>query len=421
MIRISTSTIFDTNVSAMNQQQASLLHTQMEVSSGKRIMTPADDPAGAAQAIEVTQSDATNTQFATNRNAATASLSLSEGVLQSVTTLIQNVQTTAVSAGNGSLNNSDRQTMATNLQQQLDQLIGLANSKDGSGNYLFAGSQGNTQPFVMTASGVQYQGDTGQHLIQVASSRQMVVNANGSDLFMSVKDGNGAFVTSANSNNTGSGVISQGNLAVPPPTPAQQGNTYQLAFTVTTSGTPPTPQTTYTVTGTDASGAPLPATSLPAANQSYTSGQSISFNGLQFDIQGTPASGDTFTVAPSTTTSLFKTIQNLISTLNTPIPPGNAAASAAFTQQLDTAMNGLDQGLNKVLTGRAAIGSNLSELTTLQSTGSALGLQYQTTLSQLQNVDFNQAISQLSQQQLGLQAAMQSFKTVSSLSLFNYM
>lgn len=84
-------------------------------------------------------------------------------------------------------------------------------------------------------------------------------------------------------------------------------------------------------------------------------------------------------------------------------------------------MNGLDQGLNKVLTGRATIGSNLSELDTLQSTGDALGLQYQTTLSQLQNVDFNKAISQLSQQQLGLQAAMQSFKTVSSLSLFNYM
>jgi flagellar hook-associated protein 3 FlgL len=415
MLRISTSTIFDTNVSAMNQQQASLLHTQLEVSSGKRIMTPADDPAGAAQAIEVSQSDATNTQFATNRNAATASLSMSEGVLQSVTTLIQNIQTTAVSAGNGTLNNTDRQTMATSLQGQLDQLIGLANSKDGSGNYLFAGSQGGTQPFVTTSAGVQYQGDAGQHLIQVASSRQMVANANGSDLFMNVKNGNGTFVTSASTSNTGSGIISQGNLAAPPPTAAQQGNTYQLTFKITNG------VSAYTVTGTNASGVPLPAASLPAPNQPYTSGQSISFNGLQFDIQGTPASGDTFTVAPSSNTSLFKTIQNLISTLNTPIPPGNAAASAAFTQQLDAAMNGLDQGLNKVLTGRAAIGSNLSELDTLQSTGNALGLQYQTTLSQLQNVDFNQAISQLSQQQLGLQAAMQSFKTVSSLSLFNYM
>lgn len=415
MLRISTSTIFDTNISSMNQQQASLLHTQLQISSGKRVMTPADDPAAAAQAIEVSQSDATNTQFTSNRDAAKASLSLSEGVLQSVTTLIQNIQTTAVSAGNGSLNNSDRQTMATSLQGQLEQLIGLANSKDGSGNYLFSGSQGGTQPFVTTSSGVQYQGDTGQHLIQVASTRQMVANANGSDLFMSVRNGNGSFVTSAGASNTGSGIISQGNLAAPPPTAAQQGNTYQLTFTVTGG------VTTYTVTGTDASGNALPAASLPTPNQPYTSGQSISFNGLQFDIQGTPAGGDTFTVAPSTNVSLFQTIQSLITTLNTPIPPGNATSSTAFTQQLDTALNGLDQGLNKVLTGRAAIGSNLSELDTLQSTGDALGLQYKSTLSQLQDLDYNNAISQLSQQQLGLQAAMQSFKTVSSLSLFNYL
>ncbi|MDE2355107.1 MAG: flagellar hook-associated protein 3, partial [Betaproteobacteria bacterium] len=70
MIRISTSSIFDANVSAMNQQQADMLHTQLQVSSGKRIMTPADDPAGAAQVIDLTQTSGMNTQYTTNRNAA---------------------------------------------------------------------------------------------------------------------------------------------------------------------------------------------------------------------------------------------------------------------------------------------------------------------------------------------------------------
>ncbi len=414
MMRISTSTIYDSNINSMNQQQSTLLHTQLQVSSGLRVMTPADDPAAAAQIIEVSQSNAANTQYTANRNAATTSLSMSEGILQSVTTLIQNVQTTAVSAGNGTLNNSDRQTLATNLQGQLNQLIGLANSQDGTGNYLFSGLQGNTQPFVTTASGVQYQGDNGQHLIQVSGSQQMAVNATGADLFMNVKNGNGSFVTAASSTNSGSGIISQGNLDTPPPTAAQQGNSYPLTFNVTGGAT------TYTVTGTDPSGAALPAASLPS-NQPYTSGQSISFNGLQFNIQGTPASGDTFTVAPSSNVSLFQTIQNLITTLNTPIVAGNPASSAAFTQQLNLAAGNLNQGLNQVLTVRAAIGSNLNTITALQSNGDALGLQYQTTLSQLRDLDYSKALSQLSQQQLGLQAAMQSFKTVSSLSLFNYM
>ncbi len=415
MMRISTSTIYDSNISSMNQQQSNLLHTQLQVSSGLRVMTPADDPAAAAQVIEVSQSNAANTQYATNRNAATTSLSMSEGILQSVTTLIQNIQTTAVNAGNGTLNNSDRQTLATNLQGQLNQLIGLANSQDGTGNYLFSGLQGKTQPFVTTASGIQYQGDSGQHRIQVSGSQQMAVNVTGADLFMKVKNGNGSFVTAASSSNSGSGIISQGNLGTPPPTAAQQGNSYTLTFNVSGAGA-----TTYTVTGTDPSGAALPASSLPA-NQPYTSGQTISFNGLQFNIQGTPASGDTFTVAPSSNVSLFQTIQNLITILNTPLVPGNTASSAAFTQQLNQAEGNLNQGLNQVLTVRAAIGSNLNTITALQSSGSALGLQYQTTLSQLQDLDYSKALSQLSQQQLGLQAAMQSFKTVSSLSLFNYM
>ncbi len=99
MMRISTNTIYDSNISSMNQQQTNLLHTQLQVSSGLRVMTPADDPAAAAQVIEVSQSNAANTQYATNRNAATTSLSMSEGILQSVTTLIQNIQTTAVNAG----------------------------------------------------------------------------------------------------------------------------------------------------------------------------------------------------------------------------------------------------------------------------------------------------------------------------------
>ncbi|MDE2621567.1 MAG: flagellar hook-associated protein FlgL [Betaproteobacteria bacterium] len=418
-MRISTSSIFDTNVSAMNQQQADMLHTQLQVSSGKRIMTPADDPAGAAQVIDLTQTSGMNTQYTTNRNAANTSLTLTESTLQSVTTLIQNMQTTAVSAGNAALSNSDRQTMATTLQGDLNQLIGLANSTDANGNYLFSGSQGNVKPFVTTASGVQYQGDTGQRLIQVASNLNMVSNANGAELFMENKNGNGSFVTSASSSNSGSGIISQGNVTSPPPTTLQQGNTYTVTFTVGTGGA-----TTYTITGTDASGAALPTAAQTAtlpANQSYTSGQTISFNGIEFSIQGTPASGDTFTVQPSTNVSVFQTVQNLINTLNTAQPPGNTTASATYSQQLDQAMGNLNQSLNSVLTVRARVGSNLSQITSLQSTGDTLNLQYQSAISQLQDLDYTKAVSQLTQQQIGLQAAMQSFKIVSGLSLFNYL
>ncbi len=415
MLRISTNTIYDTNTNSMNQLQSNLLNTQLHVSSGLSVMTPSDNPAAAAQVINVTQSNGVNSQYATNLNAANTSLTTSESVLQNVTTLIQNVQSEVVSAGNAALNNSDRQSMATNLQSQLSQLISLANSQDGNGNYMFSGTSGNTQPFAITPTGVQYQGNDQQQFIQVASNQQMPVNATGSQLFMQVKNGNGYFVTSAGSANTGSGVISSGNLGTPPPTASQASNSYTITFSSSASGL------TYTVTGTDATGTALPATSLPPANQPFVTGQTISFNGIQFNIQGTPASGDTFSVAPSTNVSIFQTMQNLINALNTPVTPGDTASSTALNQTIGTSLGNLNQALNQVINARATIGSNLSSITTLQAMNSSLGVQYQSTIAQLQDLNYTQAITQLTQQQQSLQAAMKSFQMVSGLSLFNYM
>jgi flagellar hook-associated protein 3 FlgL len=417
-MRISTSTIYDQNVGTMDQLQASLLHTQQQISTGKRILTPADDPAAASQVIQVNQSIALNTQLSsTNAGTAQTTLSLAQSTLQSVTTLLQNVQSTAVSAGNASLTNADRQNLAASLQTQLDQLAALANSTDGAGNYLFSGFQ-NTQPFSESASGTQYLGDNGQRMVQVSPSSQMAVTDNGANIFMRIKNGNGDFATSASSSNSGTGIISQGSLAAPPPSAQQMGNTYQITFSVAGG------VTTYTVTGTDASGNALPNAGQPGALPTavpYVSGQNISFNGLQFNIQGAPADGDVFTVKPSTNVSVFKTLSDLISALQTPIPSGSASASAAFNQSLNSSLNDLGQAIDHMLGIQASMGTNLNELTTLQAQGTQIGTEYQQTLSQLQDTNMTQAASELAQQQTSLQAAQQSFVKVAGLSLFNYL
>lgn len=411
-MRISTSTLFDVNVAGLNQQQSTLLHTQQQISTGRRILTPADDPAAAARALQVTQADATNTQYIANIGTTQDSVTLSESTLQGVTTLIQNMQTTAVSAGNPVMTNADRQSLAANLQNNLDQLVTMANAKDAVGNYLFSGFKGSTQPFVNTPAGVQYVGDDGQRLIQVSANRQLAASDSGADIFMRIKNGNGTFVTAPNPANTGSGIISSGTQAVPPPTAAQLGNTYTISFSVAAG------VTTYTVTGTDALGAPVAG--LPAA-QPYVSGQAISFNGIQFNISGAPANADQFTVKPSTNESVFTTIQNLINTLNAPTIPGNAAGQAQLTAGINHALDGLNNSLNSVLTIRASLGSRLNELDALKTTGSDLGNQYKQTLSALQDVDYNKAITDLTQQQTMLTAAQKSFLQVQNLSMFNYM
>jgi len=419
-MRISSNTMYDTSVASMNTQQARLLQTQQQITSGRRILTAADDPVAAARALDITQSDAMNTQYASNRDAARHSLSLTETNLQGVTSLLQDVKTAVVNAGNGAFTISDRRSIATELNGRLQELTGLANSTDGIGNYLFSGFQTRTQPFANTPGGVAYFGDDGQRLVQASAARQLSSTNTGAEVFMRIKDGNGTFTTGAAATNTGTGVISIGSLGNPPPTAAQAGNSYQLAFTVT--ATPGLPDVvTYTVTGTNAAGPIPPANILlpdgvtPVPNPStYVSGQAISFNGIQFDIQGVPKTGDTFTVAPSANESIFKTISDLVNLLNV------EQAGGKLSNGIVRGLNNLDNALNNVLTTRASVGVRLNELDALQNEGDNLGLQFKQSLSLLQDVDYNKAISDLTMQNTALQAAQQTFSKVSGLSLFKY-
>ncbi|OGT04036.1 MAG: flagellar hook-associated protein 3 [Gallionellales bacterium RBG_16_57_15] len=494
-MRISSNTIFDSNVAALNQQQARLLQTQQQIASGRRILAASDDPVAATRILDITQSDAINTQYAINRREARHTLSLAESTLQSVTSLIHDVRTATVNAGNGSLNNSDRKTIASDFTGRLQELIGLANSTDGAGNYLFAGFQSRTLPFAGTAAGVGYFGDDGQRLVQVSASRQIDSTNSGADVFMRVKNGNGTFIAQAASTNTGSGIVSSGSVSNPAlltgdsytlafagptaqaagantgngvistPTvvaPASvTGNDYSIAFSVVLGVT--TYDVTNTTTGLPVSGmtaqpyvsgqaiifdglqfnikdTPLPpangdtftvsspgyivtnsttlATVLPVppvtGRVPYISGQTISFDGMQVDIQGTPASGDSFSISPSVNESIFKTVADLIAALNAP------AAGASLTNSLNRGLNHLDNALNNVLTTRSSLGLRLNEVDALQVTGEDLGLQLKQTLSGLQDVDYNQSISDLTLQQTTLQAAQKSFVKVSDLSLFDY-
>jgi flagellar hook-associated protein 3 FlgL len=395
--------MFSTATSQLGTLQTQMAKTQMQLSTNRRIITPADDPIASAQALGVTQLQAMNTQFATNRAAARSSLSQVEGALASTGLLIQDMQQLGVQAGNGSLTDIDRAAIATELEGRLQDLLGIANSTDGAGGYLFSGYKADSQPFTLHAGGATYNGDQGQRELQVGASRRIAISDSGSSIFENNRNGNGRFNTLAASGNTGSGVISSG---VVTDSAAYTGNTYRLDFSV--GGSPAA--TTYTVTNT--------STGVTAAPAAYQDGQPIVFDGMSFDIKGAPADGDEFTVEPSSKESLFSTVTSMIALLRT--EQGSPAARAQMSNGMNTATENLSAALDNVLTVRASVGSRLKELDYLDSAGEDLGLQYASTLSDLQDLDLVEAISMYSQQQVTLEAAQKSFKSMSSLSLFNY-
>lgn len=402
-MRISTSTIYETGGSRISDLQVSLNKTQQQIASGKRILTPEDDPIGSARALVISQADAVNDQYAVNRTNAKNTLSVTDGVLGDVTTTLHNIKSLIVAAGNGTLNDTDRKAIATELQGNLDQLYGLANSTDGTGTYLFSGFSSTTAPYTKTASGATYNGDQGQRYLQVDNSRQLPLSEPGTGIFENIRTSASQFNVVSNPSNTGQVVAT---AAINAPTAAAlTGNNYEVSFDNTGAN--------FTVTNKTTGAVVVPLSP-------YTSPQATTFDGINVTLTNTPNApgpNDKIAIQPGNQ-NIFETMTDLINSLNTSAT--TPAGKKDLTQALNQANGNLDLSLGNVLTARAKLGVSLKEIDALDGVGDSKGLQYKQELSQIQDLDYAKAITSLNQQQTTLQAAQQSFVKTSSLSLFSY-
>ncbi len=194
-MRISTNTMYQTGISKISSLQAEQSKLQQQIASGKRILEPSDDPLAASRVLELSQAQSLNTQYANNRKIAITNLSGLDISLNSINELLTSTQTTLVGAA-GTLTASEKTVVATQLSGALETLLGLANTQDAAGNYMYAGFQNRVKPFTATATGATYNGDSNQQLLQVDGQRQMVVNAPGDSVFQA--GGNDVFSTYKN-------------------------------------------------------------------------------------------------------------------------------------------------------------------------------------------------------------------------------
>jgi flagellar hook-associated protein 3 FlgL len=191
-MRISTNTIYQTAISKISTLQAEQSKLQQQISSGKRILAPSDDPIAASRSLEISQSQSMNTQFGKNRQIVNTHLTGLDTSLGSITDELTAMRTTLV--GNaGTLTTDQRAALSTNLKASLQTLLGYANTKDALGNYMYAGFQSDAAPFTATATGATYNGDSNQQLIQVDTHRKMAVNVTGDNVFQA--GGNDIFST----------------------------------------------------------------------------------------------------------------------------------------------------------------------------------------------------------------------------------
>lgn len=300
-MRLSTNTIYANGTNRLMGLQSDVNDLNEKISSGKKVRLPADDPVASARIIEINNNKSMKDTFAETRKTASSMLENYETNLSSVTDLVLNIKSSLTAAGNATYNDSQRQSIATELQGRLDSLISLANAKDSMGNFIYSGFT--TDKAAFTSAGV-FQGETSRMNLQIDDNRTMPTTFTGDSVF------------NANGNN------------------------------------------------------------------------------------------------------LFANMQQAITLLNTPIT--DATSRTNFTNGLATALQNTDKSLDSILDTRAQIGSQLNEIQILDDTGSDIDLQYSKVLSDLQDLDYTQALSDLAKKNTIMEAAQKSFVSTSKLSLFQF-
>ena len=386
---------FQTNALAeMEALQTALTQTQAELSTGTRLPNAAANPAAMAQVNQLNMQLAASTQYVSNGGTVTSSLQLEQSALTTATNALQSARDLAVEGNNSALSLADRQDIATQLVQLQQALLGAANGTDAGGNYLFAGTASGTQPFAQSGGAVSYQGNNQVNQVQISADQSVSAGDAGDSVFMNIAAGNGTFTTAAGAANTGTGSIDTGSVVNPG---AWVPDTYTVSFTSPTQ---------YQVTN---SGGTV------VGSGTYSSGNAIAFNGVQVTVSGVPATGDSFTVAPAGKASVFSTISNLIATLNS-----GTLTSAQVATRVGAAIQQIDNALGSFNTVQASIGGRLNAITAVANGAQTQQTELQGAVSKLADTDYAAAVTQLSTQELALQAAQQSYASIAKLSLFNY-
>jgi flagellar hook-associated protein 3 FlgL len=385
-------------LTALNQLESSISTTQNGISTGLAFTTASENPVGAGLVAGYNQVLAQSQQYTANGNSATDSLNIEDSALTQLQNQLQSLRDLALEANNGTESPSDLSAIATQVQQIQGSILSVANTQDGSGNYIFAGYSTQTQPFAQSATGATYSGDQGQRQVQIGAGQTVVVGDNGDVVFNQVKTGNGTFNVTPAGTNTGTGVI--GATAVTDPAGYIAGN-YSINFTAPDAYQVVNSGGTVVTAGT------------------YTSGQAITFAGMQVTLSGAPAAGDSFAVAPSTDQSVFTTVQNLANALQqSATTPGG---QAQLNNSIVSAINGIDQALDQTQTVQSKVGARLNTITTAQAVATTQQTQLQQSITNIQGLDYASAVTNLDSQNTTLSAAMEAYTQTEGLSLFKYL
>lgn len=403
-MRIATSTYFNSALAAIENQRASVSALNSQLATGRSVNQPSDDPVAFTNAQSLGSRVTALAQYKTDNAQLSADLGLGSQTLNQILNVVNSVTAIAVQAANSTTNAQNRTALAGQVTSLQSELLGLANSQNGNGVYLFGGSRGSVTPFLQQPDGsVAYAGDDAVQSTHTAQNQTAASLLDGGVLAQSL-DGNGYAALSASDGNTGSATATLDGVSSTPAATAfrESATPYTIAF-ATVSG-----QLGYTVTRGGAT----------VSSGVYAPGLSLTLSGMDVAFAGEPAAGDTFTLSPSQPLGVFDTLQQLIGALNQPV--GTAATNALNTQRMNGVLADLSQATTGILSLQSKVGVTMRALNDANNANANESNADQSATTSDVAADVPAVMTAIAEQTDSLNAAMTAFGRLSQLTLFNY-
>ena len=407
--RVSTANMYDSSVRNLSTRQKTLVDLQENLTSGKRVVRPSDDPVAAAQAeralTRISRIQTEQRALEVQRNAITQA----ETTLGDAIGLVQEMRQLMVGAGGGALKNEDRKTYANQIQSLQEQLRDVINRKDSNGIPLLGALGSALQPFTGPLTGSPdylFAGLPGQASSD-STSIATTVDGHAALMFDPVRDGiYGASVTQAPGSSLVTSAVTTSNRDV------LAGAGYELQIGgVTTSGGNTQVQYSLTKNGVAVPGGPFTASAVTGQPIPITitdGGVSV----MNFSLQGTPVVGDKVGLQPSP--SLMSSIDSAIKGIT------NATSSTQAAQTVSQALAHMDAGIERLSNIRGYAGELLNRADRITGDQESRSIQLEADRSRAEDLDMLKGISDFLNANVGLEAALKSYAQVQRLSLFNY-
>jgi len=397
---------FNQSLNGILNAQQRMTKAESQLSKQTRILSPADDPAGAAKILSLDQNKTQIDQYQTNSILLKNNLALQETVLTSMRTSYDRITTLAIASGNGTYSFEQRKAIAFELENIQTELFDLMNTRAADGSYIFAGYQDKTPAYERNPiTGVfEFKGDDGNRALQISQSISLPSNDSGKAIFDSIFK---RFQPQILIAPIGAGIDVSNQ--------ATFDNFYRKNFD---NLDPLNNQYSLQIDATGSyqllqNGAALN----PPVTGNYASGQPINFNGLTFSLDSAttlPAQVD-FSLPPPEQTNVLNTLQRYIDILNDPntTAEGLSTALANTLREIEDTANSVDGSLSN-------LGGRLNVADSVYNTNADLLITNQQYKADISEVDLAAALTEIKRQEVALQAASQTFQKVNATTLFDY-